>query len=89
MEGHTEFVRLLLSKGADVAHADKDVNTALHYAAGNGQSGTCEALVTAGAPVNATNRAGETPLTWLKQRARWSPAKHKACATFLAKHGAK
>ncbi len=88
-EGETEVVSLLSSSGADVAHVDEDGNTALHYAAGNGEEGSCRALVAAGAPVNATNRAGETPATSLKQRAQWSPAKHSACAAFLAEHGAK
>ena len=86
---HLAAVKLLLSKGADVTHVDHDGNTAVHYAAGNGELGSCKAVVAAGAAVNAVNRARETPLTSLKQRARWTPARHRACAAFLVKHGAK
>jgi ankyrin repeat protein len=89
MDGHAATVKLLLSNGANGAHADKDGNTALHYAAGNGEKESCEVLVAAGASVNVVNKMGETPLTWLRQRARWSPAKHGACAAFLEQHGAK
>ena len=46
--------------------------TALHYAAGYGDSATARALVQSGADVNARDRAGMTALGWacLKGRVR-------------------
>jgi hypothetical protein len=57
---------------AVLAQAGRDVNvpeagngrTALHYAAGYGHVSTAEALVNAGANVNARDRAGMTALGW-------------------------
>jgi len=66
--GHTDIVRLLLDRGADPKAVDANVGgngeTALHYAA-RSQSDTTEItglLLSAGAPVNAQDRNGRTPL---------------------------
>jgi uncharacterized protein len=51
-----------LVKRADVAGAEADGTTALHWAARAGHVEIARALVKAGAPVNATTRYGVTPL---------------------------
>ena len=62
-EGHLEVVRSLLEEGADVNEARGDGVTALHLAAGGGYRSVADALLTAGAAVNAGTRIGHyTPL---------------------------
>ena len=62
-EAVTAAVRLLLDAGADATHADIDGDTALHAAAGANQPQIVELLVARGAPVNAKNTDGQTPLS--------------------------
>ena len=54
----------LLQEGVAPGLVDDLGRTALHYAAGYGELGTVDALVKAGADVNACDRAGMTPLHW-------------------------
>jgi hypothetical protein len=66
-----EFVRVdreLASAVDESAFGDK--NTALHYAAYQGHVEVIEFLVGAGAPINARNEAGCTPLFLASQQAR-------------------
>jgi cytohesin len=64
MGGHTDVVKLLLIKGADVdVRGGPDSETPLHYAAMlRTATDIVEILITNGADVNAKNAAGETPL---------------------------
>ncbi len=56
-------VRTWLQRGADVAAAQGDGMTALHWAAERGHADIADALLAAGAPVGATTRLGRyTPL---------------------------
>lgn len=60
--GHTEVVNALLDHGADVDDTDLDGWTALHFAAQSNQAGTTDALIAAGADINATGGTGQTPV---------------------------
>jgi ankyrin repeat protein len=54
--------RLLLDAGVDVNHANEAGDTALHGAAGSGQTALIQLLADRGAALEATNKAGQTPL---------------------------
>lgn len=63
LDGDESRVRELLSKGTCVDARDNAGYTALHYAARKGSVRLCQVLLSAGASVNATTRAGAaTPL---------------------------
>jgi ankyrin repeat protein len=66
--GEDEEIQQLLaaaSSPADLANtAASNGNVALHMAAANGHTATCELLLQAGANVNIKNSAGNTPLHW-------------------------
>jgi hypothetical protein len=64
--GHTDAMKLLLEKGADVNCRNRDGATALHTAAFFGQPGAARVLIEKGADVNAKTTAGHTPLDALK-----------------------
>lgn len=55
-EGDTQLVERLCRFSADPAWADYDNRTALHLACANGHETTALALITASAPLNATDR---------------------------------
>jgi hypothetical protein len=63
-EGHTEVVKLLLTKGAKVDARDKNDDTPLMRAVGGREPAleVCAALVEAGADVNARDNMARTPL---------------------------
>jgi len=67
--GHVEVMRELLRVKAKVGLTDKSFpgegggETALHYAAGNGQIGAAGLLLEAGADLDKVSRLGRTPLT--------------------------
>lgn len=67
-----------LKKGVDVNHQDNEGNTALHYAAWEGEDKTIEILVKNGADLNIKNNYGQTPLMF----AVWN-VKHCAAQTLL------
>lgn len=60
--GDQARVKRLVSDGADLADTDAIGWTALHHAAQTGSLETLRLLVTAGAPINAKNDSGRTPL---------------------------
>lgn len=70
--GNPEITWLLLEKDADVGLADYQLHTPLHYAAANGFSEVAEVLVLSGAPLEAKNSYGRTPLL-LCARERGTP----------------
>jgi ankyrin repeat protein len=56
-------VRMLIERGAEVNAADRDQRwTPLHFAARDGNTAIVDALLEAGASVDATNVFGNTPL---------------------------
>ena len=56
--GNTPLMRLLLEKGADARHANREGMTALMNAAGASNTGIVKLLLAKGADVNAANRFG-------------------------------
>jgi hypothetical protein len=60
--GHTEMVRLLLARGADVSARADEGATALHWAAELAETEILNALLEAGADVNAKDAYACTPL---------------------------
>lgn len=62
LEGRTETVKILLSKGADVNAKDDEGRTALMFAAINLHSETVKALLEHGAEVNTRDKDGATAL---------------------------
>ena len=65
MEGYTEIVGLIISKGADVNTVDNDGNTALMLASVEGHTETAGLLISKGADVNVVGNDGDPPLTCL------------------------
>jgi hypothetical protein len=67
-EGDSEAVRALLAAGHPIGETSRDGETALHVAGIRGDISTVEALIAAGADVNARTPAGATmsmtPLHW-------------------------
>ena len=64
-----DAVRTLLDGGADAAHPADSGDTALHAAAMSNLPAVIRLLVERGAPVNAQNRGGQTPLALTLPRA--------------------
>lgn len=62
LQGDADMQAYLLQKGASPAKASLDGKTPLHYAAKTGDLGAVLRLIEAGAPVNARDKALETPL---------------------------
>src|SRR5207253_5796359 len=60
--GHTEVVKELLAKGANVTAAATDGNLPIHLASQNGNREVIAALLKGGADANVKNNAGQTPL---------------------------
>ena len=59
-----ETMKILEKHGGNIASADKEGCTTLHYIAQDGTVEMVRYLVEKGVPVNATCRKGETPLKW-------------------------
>eukprot|EP01097_Dermamoeba_algensis_P004887 TRINITY_DN3134_c0_g1_i1.p1 TRINITY_DN3134_c0_g1~~TRINITY_DN3134_c0_g1_i1.p1 ORF type:complete len:1350 (-),score=327.49 TRINITY_DN3134_c0_g1_i1:118-4167(-) len=57
-----EAANLLLSKGADTKHRDKDLSTPLHIAAHGGHCEFLELLVNSGGDISSKDKGGATPL---------------------------
>lgn len=63
LDGDSDRIQQLLSKGTSVNATDNAGYTALHYAARAGNVRICELLIQAGANVNMATKAGQaTPL---------------------------
>lgn len=62
LKPHLGLLDYLLGRGADVGHGDAMAMTPLHYAAIGGCPCCLARLIAAGAPLNAVNRSGLTPL---------------------------
>jgi len=83
-EGDIDEVKALLEYGnINLNEADYDKRTALHLAAGEGQSEIVELLCNAGADVNVQDRWGNRPLDDAHR------IKNSTCIDILAKFGAK
>ena len=65
--GHTQLVKLLIGKGADVNARNRDGNTSLHWAAEKGHIEVVKLLLEKGANVNVQDIHGRTPLYWAAQ----------------------
>merc|ERR1711915_270381 len=61
---HSKVVNLLLSYGADVKLMNRDQHTALCLAAGYQDIGITQLLINAKAPLDHSDRLGNTSLTW-------------------------
>ena len=62
-KGHTDICGLLLAHGSNVNEVMPNTkHTALHYAAGHGDNGLLEALLSWGAEINPQSYGGATPL---------------------------
>lgn len=59
---HPDVAEFLISKGADVMQKDKDGETAIHAAAGSGETDLVKLLISKGADVNARDKDGCPPL---------------------------
>jgi len=62
--GNDPLVQLLLQARAQIAAADEEGNTALHWSARRLQTNCLALLLASHAPLETTNRAGHTPLRW-------------------------
>lgn len=81
--GRADAVMTLLSNGASPTTTDHDGNTPLHGAVLSEDAGVAAMLLDAGAPIDALNAAGLSPLACACRAANWTLAK------FLLEHGAK
>jgi hypothetical protein len=81
--GRPDAVMTLLANGASAASADGEGNTPLHGAVLSAEPIVAAMLLDAGAPINALNHAGASPLALACRAANWPLAK------FLLERGAK
>ncbi|GBG89237.1 hypothetical protein CBR_g48945 [Chara braunii] len=66
--GHTNIVRILIGRNADVNAKNEELNTPLHWAALNGHKGVVEVLMEANANPAALNRYERTAVDEATQR---------------------
>uniref|UniRef100_A0AAR2IGJ7 Euchromatic histone-lysine N-methyltransferase 2 n=1 Tax=Pygocentrus nattereri TaxID=42514 RepID=A0AAR2IGJ7_PYGNA len=59
---HTDIIRALLNRGADVTLKDKEMNVCLHWASFAGSVEIAELVLNAGCPLSSVNLHGDTPL---------------------------
>ncbi len=78
----TAVARLLIAHGSDVNAPDSYGLTALHHLAYSDDTELAEPLLTAGASLNARDKAGRTPLALALEKG------HAALAAILREHGA-
>ena len=84
VSGHTDCVQLFLQRGANVhvKNSYECESTLAHLAAGLGKKEMLLALLGAGCEVDATDRYGDTPLTYAAKRG------HTDCVRLLLQRGA-
>ena len=82
LSGHTDCVRLLLQRGADVNKHSWNGNTSAHYAAEHGHKEALLVLLDGGCDVDATDDLDMTPLMCAAQHG------HTECAQLLLERGA-
>lgn len=83
MYGDCSKINEVLDKGVDINACAPAGDTALHFAAGDGQDEAIKLLVKRGAKVDQPNHSGETPLL------RAVHAKREETAKLLVKLGAR
>lgn len=66
----SEITRLLIAAGADVACADSDGNTPLHWAARAGDESVAQILLLKNCPADNQNDSGDTALHWAMKAGR-------------------
>jgi uncharacterized protein len=81
--GRADAVMTLLANGASPLATDTDGNTPLHGAVLSGDPTVAAMLLDAGAAIDASNKAGISPLSMACRAANWP------LAQFLLEHGAK
>lgn len=80
--GHSDFVDLILGKGAEVNAAERRVGyTALHFAAEEQMLSAIDSLIGFGAQVDKRDRYGNTPLG---KAVSWSKGRGDAICRLLA-----
>jgi ankyrin repeat protein/L-ascorbate metabolism protein UlaG (beta-lactamase superfamily) len=62
--GHSDLIRFLLDKGADLSARNEREGTAVHYAALFGHQEVLDVLAAEGAAIDARDDGGFTPMTW-------------------------
>lgn len=70
--GHADVARALMEAGASVLELDTRRNTMLHHAARAGSPEVVELFLSAGAPVDARNNSGGTPLSLAVEAAAYA-----------------
>ena len=80
--GRVPFVKLLVSRGADIEHATDSKSTPLRGAAFDGHCEVCEFLVQQGADIDKPNQVGQSPLTIA------AAMRKKECVKLLIAKGA-
>ena len=65
MMGHTDAVKLLIQRGADLNVRQEDGGTPMHIAVALGRAEIAEILIKEGADVTAKNKAGQVPASGL------------------------
>ncbi len=80
--GRLEFVKLLVSKGADIEHTTDSKSSPLRGAAFDGHCNVCEFLIGQGADIDKPNQVGQSPLTIA------AAMQKKECVELLIKKGA-
>ncbi|KIH64973.1 ankyrin repeat protein [Ancylostoma duodenale] len=89
MGGRTDLVELLLSKGANIAHCDRDGHSAVHWAVVCGQLETLTYLLSQGADVEAPDILKAAPLHYATASEEIAPELALSILHTLLKHGAK
>ena len=82
----TNVAKFLITNGATINAKDKDENTPLHFAAGNGNIGIAKLLIENGAIIDAQNKYGTTPLFKTIKTTKY--VSHTDIANLLIEKGA-
>ncbi|XP_053092679.1 histone-lysine N-methyltransferase EHMT2 isoform X2 [Pangasianodon hypophthalmus] len=79
---HTDVIRALLNRGADVTLKDKEMNVCAHWASFAGSAEIAELVLNAGCPLTSVNLHGDTPLHIAAREG------HIHCVTLFLSRGA-